>query len=244
MEIVDVNTLFGTWPRAERDISLKALFDLMSRHNVAEICSLSARGVFYDFCEGNDETLAACKEYPSIIPVATLNFAAYLGWREEVKRRLEEGFKLFRFFPSIQEWNITGLAFGKFLEVIADYPDTILLLPASEGIASIAQVTKDLPNTVVITSSRYTNLAETIEALHSNPNMFIDTHMLNSPDFIEILKAHVGINRLLFGSNAPLSYFLSALLPISKADISDEDKTAILGGNFRRLLGEKADETN
>lgn len=244
MEIVDVNTLFGTWPRAKRDISLKTLVNLMNRHHVMATCSLSARGIFYDFREGNDETFAACKDYPRIIPVATLNFAAYLGWGEEVKRRLEEGFKLFRFFPSIQEWNITGLAFGKFLEVIADYPEVVLFLPASEGIANIARVTKDLPNAVVITSSRYVNLAETIEALNSNTNMFIDTHMFNSPDFLGILKDYVGINRLLFGSNAPLSYFLSALLPISEADISDEDKAAILGGNFRRLLEEKADEPN
>lgn len=244
MEIVDVNTLFGTWPRANRDVSLNTLLNLMSRHNVVETCSLSARGIFYDFHEGNDETLAACKAHPSIIPVATLNFAVYLGWREEVKQRLEEGFKLFRFFPSIQEWSITGLAFGKFLEFIADYPDTMLLLPASEGITSIAHVTKSLPNTVIITSPRYTNLAETIEALHSNQNLLIDTHMINSPDFLEIFRDYVGINRLLFGSNAPLSYFLSALLPITKADIPDDERAAILGENFRRLLEEKTDEAN
>ncbi|HXL03170.1 MAG TPA: amidohydrolase family protein [Bacillota bacterium] len=244
MEVVDVNTLFGTWPRAERDISLKTLLNLVNRHNIGEICSLSARGIFYDFHEGNDETLAASKDHPVIIPVGTLNFAAYLGWKEEVKQRLEEGFKLFRFFPSIQEWSIKGLAFGKFLEFIADYPDTILLIPASEGIGGIAQVTKSLPNTVIITSPRYTNLAETIEALHSNPNIFIDTHMINSPDFLKILKDYVGINRLLFGSNAPLSYFLSALLPITEADIPDDDKAAILGENFKRLLEEKTDEAN
>lgn len=86
MEIVDVNTLFGTWPRANRDVSLNTLLDLMSRHNVVETCSLSARGIFYDFHEGNDETLAACKAHPSIIPVATLNFTRILDGEKKLNR--------------------------------------------------------------------------------------------------------------------------------------------------------------
>jgi len=33
-------------------------------------------------------------------------------------------------------------------------------------------------------------------------------------------------------------------LPITEADIPDDDKAAILGENFKRLLEEKTDEAN
>lgn len=229
--------MFGVWPRRAVDISLERLLHLMERYDVDQACAVSMLGVFYDVEAGNEEAYLASRHHRQILPVGTLNFAAYIGWEDEFKRRLEQGFKVFRFFPSVQEWSINGLAFRRFVEVVGEHPDVVLMIPAAEGIESIASVMMGVSNPIVITSFRYTHLGEIIEAAKIHPSLYVETHMINSPDFLQILSEHVGLERVLYGSNAPLQYMGSALMPITKARIDDKARQAVLASNLEGLLG-------
>ena len=53
---------------------------------------------------------------------------------------------------------------------------------------------------------------------------------------IEQLGEEAGADRVLFGSDVPLMDPRSQLGKIITADITDEDKRLVLGGNARRLL--------
>lgn len=236
VNIIDVNTVFGLWPRRPVDISIDSLFGLMKRHGVSRACSVSARGIFYDATMGNDETHSVSARHPEILPAATLNFAAYLGWEDEMRLRLDQGFRVFRFFPSVQEWSICGKAFRRFVDEISDYPSTLLVVPAAEGMLNIADILGGVPNPVIITSFRYTHLSEAIEAMLAHTNLYVETHQINSPDFLHVLADHVGLDRVIYGSNAPLSYMGSALLPILNSEITEAQKQAVLGGNLEHLL--------
>jgi predicted TIM-barrel fold metal-dependent hydrolase len=79
-------------------------------------------------------------------------------------------------------------------------------------------------------------LGEVLSVMKSDAKIYLETHMLNSPDVIELAVNEVGVERLVFGSSAPLKYFSSALMPILGSGLSDEQKGAILGGNIRRLI--------
>ena len=57
--MIDINTLFGFWPKKKADISLDTLLGLMDEKGIEKAFSISARGAFYDFIEGNNETLRA-----------------------------------------------------------------------------------------------------------------------------------------------------------------------------------------
>jgi uncharacterized protein len=234
--VIDVNTFFGFWPKRDVDISVETLLKMLQDYQVDKACTLSTRGIYDDFKEGNDETLKICKMHKQLIPIATVNPAAYLGCYEEIRIRAEQGFKMFRFFPPTQEWNINGLVFRKVLDCLSQFPMPILL-PASEGISNIFKVTEGMNNPIIITSFRYALLGEAIEAMRNNPNIFIETHMINSPDFLEVLKDEVGLEQIVFGSEAPLVYISSALEQVKRASISDDDKQKILGGNLKRILG-------
>jgi len=72
-EIIDINTIFGFWPRKNADISLGTLLKLMETKAVTRALTLSARGIFYDFIEGNNETFRACQNNQRLIPAATVN---------------------------------------------------------------------------------------------------------------------------------------------------------------------------
>jgi len=78
-EIIDVNTIFGFWPKRKADIALETLLRLMEEKGISRACTLSARGVFYDFIEGNQETLAAAQAHPQLMAVGTVNPCRWLG---------------------------------------------------------------------------------------------------------------------------------------------------------------------
>ncbi len=53
----------------------------------------------------------------------------------------------------------------------------------------------------------------------------------------EMGVAMLGANRIVYGSDAPGRSFASQIAKVHGADISDEDREKILGGNMQRILG-------
>ena len=112
-----------------------------------------------------------------------------------------------------------------------------LMIPAGEGISTIGCLAERVDNPIIIEGFRYDRLAEAIVVLEQRDNVCIESHLLNSPNFVELLKAEGLLDRLIFGSYAPLAYVGAATAPIESADVSDDEKAMIFGGNIRRILG-------
>jgi len=235
-ELIDVSTVFGFWPKRKADISLQTLLALMAEKGITRALTLSARGVFYDFAEGNRETLAAAAAHTQLVPVATVNPSRWIGCLDEAERMIAAGVKLFRFFPQYQEWDIAQAPFRKLLrEVLAPSP-VALMIPAEMGFTAIGDMAAGIGNPVIVESFRYASLAEAIVVMQDVPNVYVETHLINSPNWVEVLKAEVGVDRVIFGSNAPLSYISAAIAQIGYARVSEEEKALMFGGNLRRVL--------
>ena len=236
-EIIDINTIFGFWPRKNADISLGTLLKLMETKAVTRALTLSARGIFYDFIEGNNETFRACQNNQRLIPAATVNPCRWLNCLDEAKRVINKGVRLFRFFPQYQEWHIGDAPFSKLLDKVLGPSKVGLMIPASEGITAIGKLAENLDNPIIIEGLRYDKLAEAIVVINQTSNVYIETHIINSPDFVELLTQEVGSNHLIFGSNTPLSYIGAAIAPIEFANVSQQDKVLIFSRNLHRILG-------
>lgn len=237
MKIIDANTLFGFWPKRNVDGSIPKLIDLMDKRGISQALTCSINGFTYDFREGNDQTRDVCSQSNGrLIPVATINPQKYFEVMEEVDRVRELGFKVVRFFPAEQEWSVTQRHFAKLLKRLAETA-LVLMIPSTEGITAIADVTGGMNNAVVIETVRaYPHLAELIVSAQENPNLFIETHSIGTMDFIEVLVGEVGKERLVFGSCAPLHSISASLLPVENANIDDRAKEMILSKNIQRLL--------
>ena len=233
----DVSTLFGVWPKRSADIALPTLLRRLREHNITRACTLSAAGIFYDFVEGNNETLAAAAAHPELVPVGTVNPCRWLGCLDEARRLIDQGVKLFRFFPQYQEWHISQAPFRKLLREVLAPAGVALMLPAELGFTTIGDLAADLPYPVIVESFKYAFLAEAIVVMQEQSNVYVETHMINSPNWVELLKAEVGVDRLIFGSNAPLAYVAAAVAQIDYAPISEVEKSLIFGGNLSRVLG-------
>ena len=79
---------------------------------------------------------------------------------------------------------------------------------------------------------------QAIGMARSLPNFYLETcSTYRQPGVIEQLVGGAGADRVLFGSDQPLMDPRVQLGKIVTADISDEDKILVMGGNATRLLG-------
>jgi predicted TIM-barrel fold metal-dependent hydrolase len=77
-----------------------------------------------------------------------------------------------------------------------------------------------------------------IEAAKQYPNILLDTASSQSDmGYLEAIVAAIGPERLIFGTDMPLIDPYFGLAKVTGADLTDEQKALILGGNIQRLLG-------
>jgi predicted TIM-barrel fold metal-dependent hydrolase len=232
--MIDCDTLFGFWPSRPVDISLERLLGLMARYGIDRACTCSARGVCYDYEEGNAETDQVVRDHSGLIPVFTLDPRRYLGCAEEIRRRTAGGYKLFRLFPEYQGWSPNSPSARRILGFLED-AGAILLLggPADQALP----VVRGLQIPVILTGAHFYQLADVLAWADELPHVYVSTRLLIGPGAIETFVAHAGHARLLFGSHAPLVYLAPALRVVEGAGLSPEQRAAVMGGNLERLLG-------
>jgi len=236
LKIIDVNTCFGFDPVDDADLSLKTLLDMLRRNGVRKAFTFSRRGIHYH-SHGNDETLAAVRKHSILEPVATLNPRDYFTCGEEMKIRIKQGFRLFRFFPDEQGWSIENfLPFSNLLEKLDKFKVAVML-PAMVGfgrISLIAEMMKRYSFSVIIETPP--ELAEIAAAMKSNKRLLFETHYFRTPMKLEKLIEEVGASQMVFGSGAPKFMLESTFNVVKNAEISDADKELIFSGNIEELL--------
>ncbi|MCL1793316.1 MAG: amidohydrolase [Oscillospiraceae bacterium] len=143
--------------------------------------------------------------------------------------------------PKAHRYLPSNIAIGDYLEMACERKIPVLL-NTSRGI-SLEQadgIMRDFPDlTVILTfdncwpSDRF--LRPFLEAY---PNLRLDmTYMLTDNGLKDMRKKYPA-ERILFGSGFPESYLGAHMLVIKHAEIDEEDKMKIAGGNLKRILGE------
>lgn len=241
--IIDCNAFYGFWPRGSVAADIDTVRAMAAAHGIDKSLICSFRGVFADFVQGNAETLEICQKDSNLVPVATINPHRWIGVEDEIDRLLREGVKVFRFFPEYQHWPYKFMPFYRILERL-EGTGSLIMLPARVGghqnngvMTEIGELASNYDLTFAITGVFYGNLAEAIAVAQSEPNILLETHLLNSPDGFEVLVEEVGAKRLIYGSKAPLHPINASLLPLMHGAIEVSDREKILSGNIQRMLG-------
>jgi len=242
MHIFDINTAFGRRTEFDYDLSLGNLLSSLDSHAVAGALGYSLRGVHYQADAGNAETLAASQAHPHLVPAATLDLREYTGWAAELGNCLKRGVRAFAFFPELQGWSPSGVFFRKILERLAGSGACLIFsagaLAGSGGrIDEIAHATAGRGLPLMFTDTNYANMAEVITVMQEYPHVYAETNWLASVDAVEVMAEAVGVERVLYGSGAPLRPMQKALNEVLETRLSNVDKAAILAGNAMRLLG-------
>lgn len=237
MDIVDVNTLFGPLPIASTDLSVDTLLGLMQKHQVGSACTLSTLGLMLDPAVGNAATLAACKEHPELLPVATFHPVMYFGNEEPVMRLKADGFRLVRFFPSTQGWPIDFAPFAALVQSLRAVGLPLMVEAERPGDATALQrILADYPAPVILAGVDSTTFAEAIASMRLNRNWNLELSRLLGPGCLKAVADAVGSDRLLFGTSAAYRPIGSALQVLRYSGLSPDQMQQALSGNVRRLL--------
>lgn len=237
MEIWDANTHFGTLPFKDGDYSLETLLSLMARQGIVRAAAYSLKGVYYDFHEGNEETLAAAAAHPALIPVMTIDPRRHVGCLEEVSLRAEQGCHAFRFFPDLQGWPPDFLPIRPILELLNARGMTAIFPAVAPGQATaLHRALADLDLSVMLMDVSYATMAEAIALAQVRGSVFIETHRLVLPGGIDAMAQAVGYERLVFGSGAPEMYPASGLALVESSGLTAGQKQAVLRDNLQRAL--------
>ncbi len=235
--ILDCNTLFGCWQKDTQDRSLEKLLHILRTNGIDRALTCSARGVWDSFAEGNEETLRVCAEHPELLPVATVRPGDWFQCREEIQSLRERGFRMVRFFPHTQGWQVTHLTFRRLLGDLAECGLPLLFDNGFENVPVIAPMVDTFRGTDVplIFSAVSYWLAEFLAACELHPHTYTDTWQLFLLNEIEIIRDEVGIEHVLFGTRAPFDMPGPCLETIRHARLTEEEKGKVLGGNAAAL---------
>jgi predicted TIM-barrel fold metal-dependent hydrolase len=147
-----------------------------------------------------------------------------------------DGVRAVRAFPSEHRYRLDGLTFGPHLDMLAAH--RIPLLVKADCLA-IGDLLRDCPDLTVIAMSQGPHSLERYlrPILDRYPNLYLETSGLLVEGLIEEFVARYGSSRLVFGSGFPDNAAGGAQHTLRFADIPEDARVAIAGGNLRRLLG-------
>jgi predicted TIM-barrel fold metal-dependent hydrolase len=190
----------------------------------------------------NEGMYAAIKSDPRFIGIASIN--PHTG---------EEGARLLR--QSIAEWGFKGL---KLMPVHYSFraastaADHLLIVAREFGVPvtvhsgnffchplEIAQMARRFPDVAFVMDHmgyRYYVL-EAIQAAEQYSNIYLATTAVFEPHFIANAIDRIGVERVVFGSNAPMVLPRLQIEVIRALKLSSADEALILGGNATRLYG-------
>jgi len=241
MHVIDANASFGK--RVDRDprYGLSALSQELDDHEVACALCYSQQGVDYDPRAGNAEAIAAANENPRIIAVGTLDPRDTPGWQAELARCRKAGVRALRFFPGAQGWSVESQCFRDILDALRTWRVCVILdtqhCPTGWELgARAAHLTAQAGLPLLLVNTSYNNMAETMAVMRRHPHVYAETSWLATVGAVEIMAEEVGVERLLYGSGAPWRPMQKAINEVLEAELSHEDKGAILGGNAARLF--------
>jgi len=238
-EIIDANTVFGPWPITRADMPVERLTAALKNHGVTKSLAISTVGVLHNYGDGNAETLRVCSEQGgALIPIATVDPRGYFGAKGLAAKLVESGFKMFRFFPLQQEWSLDHASFCDLLDEMESVSVPVMVQARETGCPSALQrVLGGRNTTFILEGISFENMAEAVSVMRKHKNVMCDTRELRVPGALRFLVDQVGADRVIFGSGCLRSSLAAALGYVMDAEIADEAKAAVLGGNIKRLLG-------
>jgi len=110
--------------------------------------------------------------------------------------------------------------------------------PGESTPAELAELAAKFPNQKFLCAHAGGEWEQGIRAVRDSPNVLIETSGFDATaGFIEMAVRELGAERVVFGSHLPSRSLGTELSKVTAAEISEQAKRKILGGNYRKLLG-------
>jgi predicted TIM-barrel fold metal-dependent hydrolase len=216
----------------------------MERYGVdrAVICPVD-RYIAVDNREGNDLVLRTMHAYPDrFYAFATANPWYAQRAVEELKRAIKEGARGIKLHPALQGFLLCDDLVYPLLEVAQDYGVPVFFhtgTPAFSQPMHVAELALRFPEVNLIMGHMGSTdfWLDAVPAALQAKNIYLDTSW-SLPAKIHRAVSAVGAERVLFGTDSPLSTLHLEMGCIHAAKLTDDVRAKVMGDNMLRLLGE------
>lgn len=243
--VIDCHNHLGKWVQFHipQDGTVEQMVNSMDSLGIDK-CAISAfASIGPDYVYGNNMLLDAIRKFPDrVLGYVTLN----PNYPEDIIAEYERcnvndniiGIKLH------QNQHGRPLDYKGYDPVFKYANDrSMLILIHIWGIAQVCIIEKlaqEYPNITFImghTGADATAMTKAIDVINKYSNVYGDTALsMAFQGNIEWLAAEANNDRILFGSDMPFYSPIHTVARIALAEISDDAKKAIFGGNFTRIL--------
>lgn len=142
-----------------------------------------------------------------------------------------------RLFPSTHSYNLSEWCMGTLYEALEADRVPIFVELAQTNFDHIASALKAFPSLrLIILRPAYRSDRMIFPLMERYEHLCVDTSNYVASGAIEEVCKRFGSHRLIFGTGMPFFEPGAAVSPITYAEIDDEDKQAIAGGNLDDLL--------
>ena len=218
--------------------TLIRLFDEVSKEYRAVIFPPSS-----DIHPKNKEMFEALKEYSQkdrFIPCAYINPNLYDAV-EELERAVKRyGFKGVKLMPTIHRYLVDSSVTHPVMEKCRELEIPVTIHSSGEGgypslISKLGEVFPDV--SIIMDHSGYRYYSrEALETGRKNDNIYFGMSCVIEPSYIDRVAEEIGVEKVIFGSNAQGGIPKIGVLVYQYTSLSEEDKALAFGKNLVRLL--------
>ena len=253
--LVDVNVNLGRWPvrRVPCDEPGPLLAKLRSR-GVTQAWAGSLDGLLHkDLGAVNARLADDCRRHRRglFLPFGSIN-PKLPGWEQDLQRCVEaHHMRGLRLHPNYHGYRLDDPAFVRLLKLATERRLIVQLALMMEDermmhprlrvepvdTAPLAELVRQTPGLrLVLINALRTLRGEPLRKLISAGEVYVEISMLEGVGGVGALLEQVPVQRVLFGSHAPLFYFEAAELKLRESPLTPEQRRAICQGNAKRLL--------
>lgn len=255
--LIDINTYIGHWPfRQVKNSDPAGLIKIMDEKGIDISVVTSINSVFYkDAQQGNEELMEEIAPYGSrFIPFAIIN-PAYTGWKKDFINCIENyGMKGLELYPYYHRYSLTDDSAVELMNIAAEKKVPVHLpccivnlrqrhwMDTDENllVEEVEKVVSMCPKTdFIITNGPVYYISKRLKDTAENRSgrIYYDFSRADvfGPGFKNFVES-AGINRIVFGSVAPLQYVEPQLVKLNFSGLNDSDKEKIMSGNLKELL--------
>lgn len=216
---------------------------LLAEMDYAGICAALVYHVWsleWDPPGGNRKLLAEIAGHDRLFPcyVGLPHATDELGEPEDFAADVSRRHGAVRLFPKAHGYCLSEWAMGRTLSALADAGVPVLLELAQLDWNDLAEMLRSHPRLHVIVLQTSYRLNRYIFPLFEQfDNLHLETCTYQIMRGIEEVTKKYGPHRLIFGTGLPLTDAGGPVAQITYAELPDETKALIAGGNLARLLG-------
>jgi uncharacterized protein len=254
-QFMDVNVNLSRWPlRRVHGDDTGTLVALLREQGVTQAWTGSFDGVLHkDIAAVNARLAHECKLHGRgiLAPFGSIN-PKLPDWEEDLRRCADvHRMPGIRLHPNYHGYKLDDPDFRRLLRMAAERGLIVQLALVMEDermmhpllriepvdTAPLADLVKQIHGLrLVLLNALRTLRAKPLLDLLAAGDVYVEISMLEGVGGIANLLAQVPVERVLFGSYAPLFYFESALLKLKESPLTEEQRRAIRTGNAQRLL--------